>query len=87
MKFFLLNRTYFFINFSYAGRTELPDNLKSMFRPIAMCVPDSLIIAENTLFSDGFTAYKINAKKVNDNFSVNFTSLLFVSNQTLNSNT
>ncbi|CAB3235275.1 unnamed protein product [Arctia plantaginis] len=29
-----------------------------------MCVPDSLTIAENTLFSDGFTAYKLNAKKV-----------------------
>ncbi|CAH2077130.1 unnamed protein product, partial [Iphiclides podalirius] len=52
------------VNLSYAGRTELPDNLKSMFRPIAMCVPDSLIIAENTLFSDGFTTYKISAKKV-----------------------
>ncbi|XP_063358685.1 dynein axonemal heavy chain 2 isoform X1 [Cydia amplana] len=52
------------MNPGYAGRTELPDNLKSMFRPIAMCVPDCLIIAEITLFSDGFTAYKVNAKKV-----------------------
>ncbi|TSK77047.1 Dynein heavy chain 2, axonemal [Bagarius yarrelli] len=48
----------------YAGRTELPDNLKSMFRPISMVVPDSTLIAEITLFGEGFNNCKLLAKKV-----------------------
>lgn len=43
----------------YAGRTELPDNLKSMFRPISMVVPDSTLIAEITLFGEGFNNCKV----------------------------
>ncbi|XP_047688045.1 dynein axonemal heavy chain 2 isoform X1 [Prionailurus viverrinus] len=52
------------MNPGYAGRTELPDNLKSMFRPIAMVVPDSTLIAEIILFGEGFGNCKILAKKV-----------------------
>lgn len=43
----------------YAGRTELPDNLKSMFRPISMIVPDSNLIAEIILFGEGFSNTKV----------------------------
>ncbi|XP_051578639.1 dynein axonemal heavy chain 2 [Myxocyprinus asiaticus] len=52
------------MNPGYAGRTELPDNLKSMFRPISMVVPDSTLIAEITLFAEGFNNCKVLAKKV-----------------------
>ena len=64
LAYFLERNAVFFAIVGYAGRTELPDNLKSMFRPISMCVPDSNYIAEIILFGEGFSDTRLLATKV-----------------------
>ena len=47
----------------YGGRQKLPDNLKQLFRPVAMSIPDNEMIAEVLMFSEGFKTAKDLSKK------------------------
>lgn len=59
------------MNPGYLGRTELPEGLKALFRPVTVMVPDLELICENMLMAEGYEEAKILAHKFVILYSLN----------------
>lgn len=55
--------TFITMNPGYLGRSELPEGLKSLFRPIKVMASDLVLICENMLMAEGFREAKVLASK------------------------
>jgi dynein heavy chain 2 len=61
----------------YGGRSKLPDNLKQLFRPVAMTKPDNDLIAEVILCSEGFKVARELGRKLVSLFTLSRELLSF----------